>query len=187
MRELRDPRLSAADERAFTLTEMVVVLTILGVVLSALIAVFVSALRTEVDQNLRFEAQQNARLAVDGLRREIHCAKQAVIQPDGATVTLTSAYSSLTAKGYCQTGTTTWCALPEGSTFGLYRLAGEACDASGKQVAEYLTTSQVFGLLYPAGSRGKVSVDIRVDVDPADTARAYRLYDEIVLRGSGRA
>jgi prepilin-type N-terminal cleavage/methylation domain-containing protein len=187
MSRLRSVRRRASDERAFTLTEMIVVLTILGVVLSALIAVFVSALRTEVDQNLRFEAQQNARLALGGVRREIHCAKSAVVQPSGAALTLTSAYSALTAKGYCQTGTTTWCAVPAGSTFSLHRQVGDVCDGTGKRVAEHLTTSQVFGLLYPAGSRGKVSVDIRVDVDPADVGRAYRLYDEIVLRGSARA
>jgi prepilin-type N-terminal cleavage/methylation domain-containing protein len=188
----------AADERGFTLTEMIVVLAILSIVLSALIAVFVSALHTEVDQNRRFEAQQNARLALGKLRREIHCAKQATIEPGGAAVTLTSAYSSVTAKGYCQAGTTRWWTVPEGSTFSLYRQVGEVPDGSGKRVAEHLTSGQVFGcwsdptcrpdgLLYPPYSRAKVSVDVRVDVDPADPRQAYRLYDEIVLRGSPRA
>jgi prepilin-type N-terminal cleavage/methylation domain-containing protein len=187
MRALRDLRRRAADERAFTLTEMVVVLVILSTVLSALIGVFVSSLRTEVDQNRRFEAQQNARLAVVKLRREIHCAKQVTVQGGGTAVTLTSAYSAVTAKGYCQTGTTSWCAVANGAAFSLYRSVGSACDASGIRVAEHLTNNAVFGLLYPANSRGKVSVDVRVDIDPAEPGRAYRLYDEIVLRGSARA
>ena len=63
-----------SDESGFTLTEMLVVLVILGVVLAALTQLFVSASRTEVDQTRRFQAQQEARLALDALRREIHCA-----------------------------------------------------------------------------------------------------------------
>ena len=39
---------------------------------------FVSASHAQVDMNNRFQAQQNARLALDGLRREIHCASAAV-------------------------------------------------------------------------------------------------------------
>ena len=35
---------------------------------------FVSASNAQVDQTNRFEAQQEARLALDSLRREIHCA-----------------------------------------------------------------------------------------------------------------
>ena len=63
-----------SDESGFTLTEMLVVLVILGIVLAALTQLFVSATRTEVDQDKRFQAQQEARLALDSLRREIHCA-----------------------------------------------------------------------------------------------------------------
>ena len=184
MRGLRDLRRRAADERAFTLTEMLVVLVILSTVLSALIAVFVSALRTEVDQNRRFEAQQNARIAVDKLRREIHCGANAVVQPGGTGVTIQAASTATT--GYCRAGDTSWCTAPAGAGFNLLRASGTTCDASAVPVAEHLTSDNVFAFTYPPDSRALVRVDIRIDIDPEDSTGAYRLFDEIVLRGSPR-
>jgi prepilin-type N-terminal cleavage/methylation domain-containing protein len=178
-------RRGAEDERAFTLTEMIVVLAILSIVLSALIAVFVSALRTEVDQNRRFEAQQNARLALGKLRREIHCAQLANVAGGGTAVTLTNGSSSTT--GYCPGGQSTWCTVAAGAGFSLYRGVGTTCDATGALMAEHLVANQVFELIYPVDSRAKLGVNLRVDVDPNDTLGAYRLFDEIVLRGSERA
>ena len=54
---------------------MLVVVAILAIVLGGLTTLFVSALTSQVDQPNRVQAQQNARLALDALRREIHCAK----------------------------------------------------------------------------------------------------------------
>ena len=65
-------RAAAAD--GYTLSELVIVLVILVVVLGSLTTLFVSASRAQVDLSLRVEAQQNARLALDSLRSEIHCA-----------------------------------------------------------------------------------------------------------------
>jgi prepilin-type N-terminal cleavage/methylation domain-containing protein len=184
MRLARDLRRRAADERAFTLTEMVVVLVILSTVLSALIGVFVSTLRTEVDQNQRFEAQQNARVALDKLRREVHCAATANVQNGGATVTLTA--TSNPTGGYCRGGDSTWCVLPAGSGFTLYRGAGATCDASSLLMAEHLTSGLVFSYSQPPGSLATLGVDLRIDRDPASAQRTYRLFDAIVLRGSAR-
>ena len=186
MKRPRDPRRQVADERAFTLTEMIVVLAILGIVLSALLAVFVSALRTEVDQNKHFVAQQNARLALGKLRREIHCARYAEVPVAnaGAKVTLTSASTATT--GYCHASQATWCAVPAGAGFSLYRYTGTDCAGPGLLVAEHLTSGQVFGCAWAGYSRATVHVDIRVDPDPVDARHAYRLFDDIVLRGSAR-
>ena len=60
-------------EGGFTLAEMLVVLAILGIVLAGLTQLFTGALFGK-DQTSRTQAQQNARLALDKLRREIHCA-----------------------------------------------------------------------------------------------------------------
>ena len=69
-------RQRATDSRGIALTEMIVVLAILVVVLTALTQLFVSASTAEVDMSKRVQAQQDARLALDKLRREIHCAKE---------------------------------------------------------------------------------------------------------------
>jgi type II secretory pathway pseudopilin PulG len=57
-----------------TLIELLVTLSILLVVIGGLGTLFVGAIRSETDQSARVRAQQNARVALDQLRREIHCA-----------------------------------------------------------------------------------------------------------------
>ena len=70
---------------------MLVVLAILGVVLAGLTQLFVSATHAQSDQTQRGQAQQAARLALDKLRREIHCAST-ISTPSGypaSSVTIT--------------------------------------------------------------------------------------------------
>lgn len=65
-------RLAQAD--GVTLTEMLVVMLILLIVIGGMTTLFVSASSSQVDQSNRVGAQQDARVALDALRREIHCA-----------------------------------------------------------------------------------------------------------------
>ena len=168
---------------------MLVVLAILGTVLGGLAGVFSSALRAEVDMNQRFQAQQNARLALGKLRRELHCARQAFVQPDGSAVTIVSAVTANTT--YCRAGQSTWCAVSvpgAAVSYALYRKSGATCDATGTRMARWLTTSGVFQLVPAvAGSRSRVAITLSVDVDSRTATRRYRLYDEITMRGSTRA
>ena len=60
-------------EDGFTLPELLVVLTIIGIVLGGLTQLFTSAVKSATDQTRRVDAQQDARVALDRLRREIHC------------------------------------------------------------------------------------------------------------------
>src|SRR6476660_9201566 len=87
----------AAAQDGFTLPELLVVLAILGIVLAALTQLFTSGLLTEKDQTNRTQAQQDGRVALDKLRREIHCA---------SSVTPTSGYPvssvTVTLGSYCQ-------------------------------------------------------------------------------------
>jgi prepilin-type N-terminal cleavage/methylation domain-containing protein len=178
-----------AAQGGYTLTEMLVVLAILGTVIGALAGVFSSALRAEVDMNRKFQAQQSARVALGRLRRELHCAQQAFVPAGGAAATIVSAVSAKTA--YCQPGQATWCVLTVAgppARKALFRKAGATCDSAGVKMADFLTSTAVFQLMTPvSGSRGRVAVDLRVDVDAATSARRYRLYDEITMRGSARA
>ena len=63
-----------ACERGYTLIELLQVTIILGVIMEAMTTLFVQASNAELDMNRRFQAQQEARVAVDRMRREIHCA-----------------------------------------------------------------------------------------------------------------
>ena len=81
---------SSVDLRAndgFTLIELLVALIILGVVMGGLTQLFVSALRSETDQTNRVGARQDARLALEKLRREIHCAS-GVSSPSATSLTI---------------------------------------------------------------------------------------------------
>ena len=127
-------RLRAAED-GFTLSEMLVVLAILGIVVAAIAQLFTSGLISAKDQTNRTEAQQHARLGLDKLRREIHCAEK---------VTSSSGYPAsavtVTLGSYCQaTGgatTVTWCTKDRnGATppvagaqpYTLWRYVGSTC------------------------------------------------------------
>ena len=171
------------DERGYTLVEMLTVLVVFGTVMSALLVLLVQGTNAEVDMNNRFQAQQAARVALDKIRREAHCA---------TAVTVSSASSvTLNLPSYCPTGngSVTWCTVSLGtSRYGLYRKAGSACDSTGVRWADRLTTANVFSYAAQSPtSLAKLSVDFPVNVKPSRTVGTYELKDDIVLRNSTRS
>jgi prepilin-type N-terminal cleavage/methylation domain-containing protein len=185
-----------AGEPGFSLTEMLVVLTIIGIVLAALTQLFVSASTAEVDMTKRFQAQQDMRLALDQLRREIHCASSVTGAPPTSSIIIALG-------SYCPTNGTgaatqvTWCTKDKngnpppgaGAPYSLWRYNGTTCSGTGRQWGDYLMTDQVFtGYIAPAsGSLGKLSVNLPVDLSPNDAKQRYVLQDDIVLRNTPRS
>jgi prepilin-type N-terminal cleavage/methylation domain-containing protein len=182
-RALDQLRRRLLDERGYTLIELVIVMVILGVVLSGLTTAFVSGSRAEIDLNKRFQAEQNARLALDAIRREAHCARSATVTASTVTLDLPTGCPS-------GSGSVTWCTAGSGSRFGLYRRAvAGTCSTAAPSVrkADYLTTGSVFSYSLPtASSRAKLQVDFPVDIDTSSTAGTYRLIDGIALRNNTR-
>ena len=91
--------------------------------------------------NNRFQAQQNARLALDKLRREIHCTSAAANGTNGTALAAATAYSSVrfTLPSYCPTNPTVTSATPETryATWCTARLA-----STGRyQLWRYVTTT----------------------------------------------
>ena len=171
------------DERGYTLIEMLTVLVIFSTVMSALLVLLVQGTSAEADLNNRFQAQQDARLALDKIRREAHCA---------TAVTVSSASSvTLSLPSYCPTGngSVTWCTVSLGtSRYGLYRKTGAACDSTGVRWADHLTSANVFSYAAQSPtSLAKLSVDFPVNVKPSRTVDTYELKDDIVLRNSTRS
>jgi len=169
-------------ERGYTLVEMLTVLVIFSTVMSALLVLFVQGTNAELDMNNRFQAQQDARLTLDKLRREAHCA---------SAVTVSSASSvTLSLPSYCPTGngSVTWCTSSLGSSrYGLFRKTGAACDATGVRWADHLTSANVFSYAAQSPtSLAKLSVDFPINVKPSRTVDLYELKDDIVLRNSLR-
>jgi len=145
----------------------------------------------------RFQAQGNARLALDKLRREIHCAS-GVKDMTGGTLTAGSyAGIRVALESYCATGSgdVTWCtrASSTSGAWALYRFAPavSSCSSSGGTLwADYLVkpSGQVFSYAPPAaGHLTAIGVDLPVDLKPADSAQRYTLRDDIVLRNTPRS
>jgi prepilin-type N-terminal cleavage/methylation domain-containing protein len=180
-------------ERGYSLIEMLIVLSIMGIVMGSLTTVFVSASNAELDMNNRFQAQLGARLALDKMRREVHCGS--VATPTGSSSSVT-----LTLPSYCKTGSgsITWCTRNVATNrYALYRVVGTSCNG-GVKWADYLvptpTAPACSGALciftYTAqstSSLAKLHVDYPVNVKPSKSTELYELQDDIVLRNSTRS
>ena len=172
------------EESGFTLIEMVTVLGMLVIVMTCLSYAMIAAHKAEEDMNRRFASQINARIALDQLRREIHCAS--ALTPAGASASIT-----ITLGSRCPTagaGTTvSWCTSGTGTRYALYRRVGATCNTTGKKSVDFLTTGTVFS--YAAQSTSSLailSVTLPVNARPASGLPDYRLTDDIVLRNSTR-
>jgi prepilin-type N-terminal cleavage/methylation domain-containing protein len=173
------------DERGFTLIELVTVLGMLVIVMTALSYALIAASKAEEEMNRRFASQINARIALDQLRREIHCAS--AVSPTGSSASIT-----IVLGGRCPSasgGTTvSWCTTGSGTRYALYRLVGVTCDATGKKAVDYLTSGTIFTFAPQSPtSLAVLSVTLPVNTRPASGLPDYRLTDDIVLRNSSRA
>jgi type II secretory pathway pseudopilin PulG len=186
LRQCRRAWLAACSEAGHTLTELLTTLTILVVVLGSLTTVFLAASRAEVDATERFAAQQEARLAVDRIRRETHCATSA----DSLAWTASQVTLNFDA-AVCPNGVASamWCTSGSGSRFALYRIAPSTGTCTGgTKVADFLTTGSVFSYGAPStASLARLKVDFIVDTSSIAPGGVYRLCDEIALRNSGRS
>lgn len=176
----------AREEGGYTLMELLVSISILAAVMTSVSVLLVSATKSEVDMNKRFQAQTQARLGLDRLRREVHCAIS--VSPAGAasSVTLTIPSSCPTSGGNTAI---TWCTVANGANrWGLWRYPGSSCSGTGKRWADYVTQASIFN--YTAQSTQKLAtlaVHLPVNIRPSETSLLYTLDDDIVLRNSTRS
>ena len=140
--------------------------------------------------NRRFQAQEQARLSMDKLRREIHCAT--AVSPSGASV-VDRAHDSghVPDRGRLHDGSlvrarAAGSALP-GAT-ALYRSTAATCTtANGVMWADYLRWTSIFTYTVQSSqSLGSLAVSLEVNTKPV-TSGAFDLSDTIVLRNSTRA
>ncbi|HEY8775017.1 MAG TPA: type II secretion system protein [Gaiellaceae bacterium] len=170
------------NEAGYSLIEMLTVMVIMGVVFAGITTVFVAGSKAQAEQDRRFQAQVTTRLALDKIRRDIHCATD-------VTPFSTSAVTLKIPAG-CG-GDVSWCtAAVSGfsNRFRLYRAAGATCDATGVQVADYLTTGDVFpAFAHVTGCLCLASLQVDFPVSVKGTSiGAYELKDTIFLRNSTR-
>jgi prepilin-type N-terminal cleavage/methylation domain-containing protein len=166
------------QESGYSLIELLQVTAILAVVMGALTTVFVRAMNSELDMNQRFQAQQEARLAVDKMRREIHCAT--AVTPSGTSSSIT-----ITLPAQCPTSGGTQITVVYDTQLvstGRYRLR-----RAGVRIADYVTSPNAFTYTAPAiGTLGKLHLDLPVNVRPNQARETWKLAADIVLRNTTR-
>src|SRR5260370_33880531 len=125
-------RLRAED--GYTLVELLIVMVLMAIVLGALTTLWVSGSNTELRLNRQFQAQQAARLGLDQVRTDIHCANAAQAQTIGAYPGIKLAFPS----GGCSSSTVSWCVVPSTAMSGRFSLwrsaaADKPCTTSDAQ------------------------------------------------------
>jgi type II secretory pathway pseudopilin PulG len=171
-------------EEGYTLIELLTVTVILGTVIGSLGALFVQGSTAEVDMNRRFRAQQDARVAVDKMRREIHCSS--AITPGGVTTAISVSLPSQCPSG-ASPGTSggpvtnvTYDVVGSGQRFQLRR--------NSVVLADHVTAQSAFDYTAPVAgtSLGKLRVTLPINVEPTNGLKEWRLVSDIVLRNTTR-
>jgi prepilin-type N-terminal cleavage/methylation domain-containing protein len=174
------------EQRGYSLMELIVSMSILGAVMTSVSVLLVSATNSEVDMNRRFQAQTEARLGLDLMRREVHCAMSVTPVGASASVTLTIPATCPTSGGNTSI---TWCTVANGTNrWGLWRYPSASCSGSGKRYADYVTASSIF--TYTAQTVDKLAflnVRLPINLKPSESRFLYNLEDDIVLRNSTRS
>jgi prepilin-type N-terminal cleavage/methylation domain-containing protein len=180
-------------EQGYSLIELLVTMVILVIVLGSLTTVFTSGSSAEADLNRRFQAQQNARLGLDRIRGDIHCATAAQAQ----TINTYPGVKLADANCYAATPTISWCAVlvtASPARYQLYRsttTGATTCtgsDAARVMIADYLTTSSAFTTAtIQQYTLQRVGIDFKVSANATtSTADVYELTDSIVARNATR-
>jgi prepilin-type N-terminal cleavage/methylation domain-containing protein len=186
------------EERGYTLVELLTVMVILGVVMEGLTTMFVTASNAQVDMNNRFQAQQTARVALDKIRREVHCASGAGSTTPNSQVSLVNLDLATYCKTYSGSTVVTWCTRASTTNgYALYRInSSSATCTGGVKWADNLQPSStaptcsgalcVFNYETQSSYLSRLRVDLPVNVKPKKTVELYELVDDIVLRNSVR-
>ena len=180
-------KLRLKGEGGTTIVEMLTVMIIMSIVFAGITSVFVAGSKAAADQDRRFQAQVTTRLALDKIRRDIHCAND--VTP------FTTSAVTLKISAACG-GDVSWCtSLVTGYTnrYALYRQLGTSCSSAGTKIGDYLTsTNGSPPVLFPTflhaagcGCLASLQVDFAVSVK-GTAVGAYELTDTIFLRNSTR-
>jgi prepilin-type N-terminal cleavage/methylation domain-containing protein len=175
-------RLRLREEAGYNLVEMLTVMMIMSVVFAGVTTVFVAGSKAQAEQDRRFQAQQNTRLALDKIRKDIHCATDVTpFATNSVTIKLPTGCG----------GDVSWCTVAVTgfqNRYALYRQAGASCGSSGTKFADYLTSATAFpAFTHATGCSCLASLDVDFVVSlKGSSIGAYELNDTVYLRNSTR-
>ena len=169
-------------EAGYSLVEMLTVMVIMSVVFAGITDIFVTGSKAQTEQDNRFQAQLGTRLALDKIRKDVHC---------GSDVTPYATTSVTIKRPSGCGGDVSWCTVAvSGFTnrYRLYRQSGTTCSSSGTMVADYLTSANAFpAFAHTVGCQCLASLQVDFTVSNKGSTRdAYELSDTIFLRNSTR-
>jgi prepilin-type N-terminal cleavage/methylation domain-containing protein len=168
------------DQAGYTMMELLIVMAILGTVTGAISTLFIQASNAEFDMNRRFQAQQSARVAIDKMRREIHCSSG--ITPTGVSSSITVTLpAQCPSAGGAQTNVTyDMNQVVAGQRYQLRR--------NNVVLADFSTQQNAFNYVAPVSgvSLGKLTVTLPINTKPTDTGKQWKLVADMVLRNTTR-
>ena len=187
-------------EDGFTLVECLAVILLMGILLGPLVGSFVSVMSAQARQGNVVMAQENARLALERMRKDIHCAHSVGVPASnssgGTTLVLNETNTSGTAE--CpgllaqNSSSVQWCTVPVTGFSNRYQLFREddpdtSCNGSQSTFeVDYLSQPSIWST--PACTGGQyptVSVNFALDVATLSTTEgSYNLDDQIALRNA---
>jgi type II secretory pathway pseudopilin PulG len=158
--------------------ELIGVMVILIIILTAVTTLFVSGSRAQVDLNERFQAQTETRIAAGKIRNDVHCASDLTLSSASSiTVSLPAACPS---SGGVPTSVIYDTNAVGASHYELRR--------NGSRIADHFTTGDVFSYIAPStDTLGKLHLDLPVNVDPSKPFKEWRLQTDVVLRNTTRS
>jgi prepilin-type N-terminal cleavage/methylation domain-containing protein len=194
-----------ASDGGFTLIELLITLTLMGIVMGGITTSFASAFAHETRAIAEATNQEHARLALNRLRMDIHCAYQANgATPNdtgdgGFTFVLAEIVHSSGEQACPRLGLApgsswvAWCTIRVGSDnsrYKLYRENVQQCDGVGSTfMVDYITRPDIWDTrenCAPSGWQQYVGVNLVTNLQPSMKTHEYALHDSISLRNSER-
>jgi prepilin-type N-terminal cleavage/methylation domain-containing protein len=169
------------SQAGYTMLELLMVLAILGTITGAITTLFIQATNAEFEMNRRFQAQQSARVAIDKMRREVHCAS--AITPAGISTSsiIVTLPSQCPSSGGSQVNVTyDMLQVVAGQRYQLRR--------NSVVLADFSTLQNAFFYAAPiAGqSLGKLTVTLPINTKPSQPNKQWKLVADMVLRNTTR-
>jgi prepilin-type N-terminal cleavage/methylation domain-containing protein len=162
------------DERGVTLIEMLIVILVMGFILDGIANIFVSGSRAQSNLQSQVNSQQDARVALDRLEYEVHCASAATVVGSGAGVALTMPSQCVNASG-----TITWCVV----SGALERFAASGCAGTNQIFLRGVTSATPFSMATTTGDLPRLVVQLTTN-ETNSASNAYSINDTITLRNA---
>jgi prepilin-type N-terminal cleavage/methylation domain-containing protein len=163
-----------ADQRGFTLVELLVTMVLLGVVMGGLAEIFISGSRTSYVLNSNLSAQESVRVGLSRLEYEGRCGSSATILSSGAGV----AFALPTVCSHVSP-VVSWCVV--GGV--LKRYLSATCGGTGVPFADSITSPTPFSLQIDTGDLQEVLVNLSANPTGMGGG-SFSISDSITLRNS---